>query len=240
MYKIAIIIVIILFLIYYNYIFNYYKYGYYNTSRVNLDANYNVHNEHEDKKSAAKMLMEINKRTQKLIKHLEKKYESNNFRVSMDPNKNNHIDIVETSDIYANMAINSVKQTEYIQERIKQLINKYDPDRIYEISPLNPSGLTSYTQDKKTLIFCLRKKQKNKNGENELHDLNTIMFVVLHELTHMMNNTWGHKPDFWVLFKFMLVNAVEAKIYTPVDYSKYPIIYCGLALTYNPYYDPKL
>ena len=66
----------------------------------------------------------------------------------------------------------------------------------------------------------------------------TLMFVVLHELTHMMNNKWDHHLDFWLLFKFLLTNAADIGIYSPVNYKIYPINYCGLDLYYNPYFDP--
>jgi hypothetical protein len=121
-----------------------------------------------------------------------------------------------------------------------QLISNYNSDEIYEISPLNKQGLTSYTENKKVLILCLRRKAADLAGHHPLHDINTMMFVVLHELTHMMNSTWDHHYDFWQLFKFVLENAVEAGVYTPVDYSRAPIVYCGLRLSYNPLYDPRL
>jgi len=68
------------------------------------------------------------------------------------------------------------------------------------------------------------------------------MFVVVHELAHMMNDLWGHseQSNFWYLFKFLLLNAVEIDIYKPVNYAVKPIVYCGLKLTYNPLFDNNL
>lgn len=245
----VILLSIILIFLFYKY---YYKHSYWNTvpvSTCNKCEKYNVHRSHEDKIEAANIIKEITNRNNKLIEHLKSKYLTSNFQPNMDNIKNNHIDVVTNSDIFPWTAdsmfdpnktaqqLQQVTESEYLHERISQLIDYYNPKEIYEISPLNSSGVTSYTQNKKTLILCLRKKEKNTNNENELHDINTIMFVVIHELSHMMNNLWGHKMNFWVLFKFMLLNSVECGIYKPVNYAKSPIKYCGLLISYSPLFD---
>ena len=172
------------------------------------------------------------------MEYLKNKYLNNKFAPNMDRNiKNNRIDVIPFTAEQLNQ---NWAENEYIQERIAQLIRNYDSNQIYEISPLNTSGVTSYTQNKKTLILCLRKKETDESGNNKLHDINTIIFVVIHELSHMMNNLWGHKMNFWILFKFMLLNACECGIYEPVDYRKYPVYYCGLLLSYNPLFDTSI
>ena len=237
----AIVIVLILLLLYLAYLY-FFKYSPYNTKLI---SNFRVHRQHNDQQAAAALLQEITKRNNTLLEHLQSKYLNESIRGEIDPTKNNRIDIVPNSSLYNWTQIDQdklmkIQESEYIQERIKQLLQRYDADDIHEISPLNKRGVTSYTENKKTLILCLRKKEIDANGENELHDINTMMFVVIHELSHMMNDIWGHKMDFWVLFKFMLENAIEAGIYQPVNYAKYPIVYCGLKLTYNPLYDTSL
>jgi predicted metal-dependent hydrolase len=237
-----IILVIVILFVYYHLS---YRYGHRNTKKVapcNTCETYNVHREHNDSSAAAGILEEVTKRNKMLIEHLRQKYHKADSSDNMDPTKNNRIDIVPGSELFNLHAddLRKVASKEYLQERIEQLLNNYNSDKIYEISPLNSENVTSYTEEKKTLILCLRKKEKNGSGHNELHDINTIMFVVIHELAHMMNDMWGHKQDFWMLFKFMLMNAVEAKIYTPIDYSRSPIVYCGLMLTYNPLFDPNV
>jgi hypothetical protein len=227
---------------------SYFIYGPYNTTSV-ADANaerYRVHRAHGDQKAAAALLAELNNRSEILISHLREKYVNTSPSISMDNTKNNRIDVLPTTSLYSQNAadvvelMNNPQHREYIQERIIQLVNNYNPDRIYEISPRNSSNSTSYTENKRTLILCLRRKTPNAAGENELHDVNTIMFVMLHELSHMMNNTWDHGEDFWILFKFILLNAVEAGIYQSVNYKKYPINYCGLVLEYNPLNDSHI
>lgn len=247
--KTAVVILIILFLIYYYYYE--FKYGYNNTQAVQAgDQTYNVHKEHLDQKNAAMILAEVTRRNQKLFEHLRDKYGQSNIQNGPDPFKSNRIDVVGGTSMYYNLdpsendiaaTMKHIMDKEQIQERLTQLFDHYNAKKIFEISPLNSEGVTSYTEDKKILILCLRKKSANpQTGEHDLHDINTIMFVVLHELSHMMNNTWGHPVEFWTLFKFMLLNGLETGIYDPVDYSKYPINYCGLEITYNPMFDPNI
>ena len=68
-------------------------------------------------------------------------------------------------------------------------------------------------------------------------DLNTLTFVALHELSHIMTTSIGHKQEFWNNFKFLLKNAKDANIYIPIDYENNPTEYCGMTLNDNPYYN---
>ena len=65
-------------------------------------------------------------------------------------------------------------------------------------------------------------------------DANTMRFVVLHELAHMMSESYGHNDEFLTNFRKILSVAVKLKIYTPVNYSKYPVKYCGTTITQSP------
>lgn len=242
-------VIVVLIIVFYNY---YFKHSAWNTYGMKVCGSgsqscesYYVHREHYNPEEAAKILEQITIRSKKLMSHLDDKYRDTHVKSSLDPYKSNRIDVVGNSELYDkdDMIVSSMHNMltpEYIQERVTQLLNNYDTDKIHEISPLNKEGNTSYTEDKARLVLCLRKKEKNETGNHELHDINTVMFVVLHELSHMMNNEWGHPQGFWVLFKFVLLNAVEAGVYDPVNYGIYPIKYCGLLLTYNPIYDAQL
>lgn len=117
-------------------------------------------------------------------------------------------------------------------DRVKRLVEGFDPKTISETLPT--SELTAYSENKgEKIAFCLNKK---KNG-TKLIDLNTLTFVALHELSHIMTSSVGHKQEFWQNFKFLLENAKEAGIYDPRDYKKSPQDYCGMKISDNPYYD---
>jgi len=119
------------------------------------------------------------------------------------------------------------------RENVKKLVKNFNPTTIKETLPT--SQYTAYSENKgEKLAFCLNKK---KNNNDNLIDSNTLMFVAIHEIAHIMTTSVGHTEEFWNNFKFLLENAVELKIYTPVDYKKEPESYCGMNITDNPYYD---
>ena len=68
-------------------------------------------------------------------------------------------------------------------------------------------------------------------------DLNTLTFVALHELSHIMTKSIGHKTEFWDNFKFLLNIAKEAGIHDPTDYKQAPQEYCGMKIKDSPFYD---
>ena len=119
------------------------------------------------------------------------------------------------------------------QENVKRLVAGFNPKKIMETLPT--SSYTAYSENKgEKLAFCLNKK---KEDNNQLIDESTLLFVAIHELSHIMTKSIGHKTEFWANFKFLLENAKEAGIHTPVDYKKSPQEYCGMKIHDNPYYD---
>jgi len=113
-----------------------------------------------------------------------------------------------------------------------RLVNNFDPKTVKEILPT--SEFTEYSENKgEKLAFCTT---TTKDGD-KLIDQNTLMFVAIHELAHLMTVSIGHTQEFWQNFKFLLQNAVNIKIYNPVDYKKKNKNYCGMTITDNPIYD---
>jgi len=127
-----------------------------------------------------------------------------------------------------------MKDTHPNDTRVKKLVAGFNPKSISETLPT--SELTAYSENKgEKIAFCLNTTK----GGDTLIDANTLMFVAIHELSHIMTTSIGHKQDFWQNFKFLLQNAKESKIYIPVDYKKKSTEYCGLTINDNPYYDLK-
>jgi hypothetical protein len=125
-----------------------------------------------------------------------------------------------------------MKEKHSNDERVKRLIDGFNPKKISETLPT--SELTAYSENKgEKIAFCLN---TTKDGD-KLIDINTLTFVALHELSHIMTTSIGHKQEFWANFKFLLENAKEANIYQPIDYKKNPKNYCGMKISDNPYYD---
>ena len=119
------------------------------------------------------------------------------------------------------------------QENVKRLQTKFNPDKIMEILPT--SNYTAYSENKgEKIAFCLNVQKWN---DNDLIDEHTLTFVAIHELSHVMSISIGHKSEFWENFKFLLENAKEAKIHEPVDYANKPAEYCSLKITDSPYFE---
>ena len=113
-----------------------------------------------------------------------------------------------------------------------RLVKNFNPKTIKEILPT--SEFTAYSENKgEKMAFCTTTTKKG----DDLIDQNTLMFVALHELAHLMTKSIGHTTEFWGNFKFALQNAAKIKIYKPVDYKKKNKNYCGMKITDNPMFD---
>lgn len=118
------------------------------------------------------------------------------------------------------------------EEHVQRLHKKFNPEKIVEILPT--SEFTAYSENKgRKIAFCLNKKKDN---DSNLIDQNTLMFVAIHELAHVASVSIGHTEEFWTNFRFLLGEAKNAGIYTPIDYSKTNQEYCSMNITDNPYF----
>jgi hypothetical protein len=128
--------------------------------------------------------------------------------------------------------VNYLKEKHPDDPRTMRLVAGFNPKKICETLPT--SELTAYSENKgEKLAFCLN---KSKNG-TKLIDVNTLTFVSLHELSHIATKSVGHNQEFWQNFKWVLENAKQAGIYSPIDYKNQPEEYCGITINDNPYYD---
>lgn len=134
-----------------------------------------------------------------------------------------------------NKLVNHLSKKYPEKENVQRLVNGYNPKKIYETLPT--SEFTAYSENKgEKLAFCL---DTEKNSKGRLIDINTLMYVALHEVSHIATKSIGHNDEFWNNFKFMITEAKEINIYNPIDYKKEPARYCGMNISDNPYYDVK-
>lgn len=119
------------------------------------------------------------------------------------------------------------KQTDK-QKDIKRMIDKYNFD---EFSELNPdSKYTAYSLNKGERIkLCLRDKHMNL-----IDDMNTSIYIMCHELSHLMTEQEQHPPIFWDNMVYILKQAEKCGIYKPVDYQTYPVQYGHNYIHKNP------
>lgn len=146
--------------------------------------------------------------------------------------------IASVVDLFAKTAANMEKLIIYLKqkypdrENVKRLVKRCNPKKIKEILPT--SKYTAYSENKgEKLAFCVTTEKNN----NELIDENTLMFVALHEMSHIATISVGHTKEFWNNFRFLIQIAKQINVYNPVNYKKNPVSYCGMKITDNPYYD---
>jgi hypothetical protein len=110
------------------------------------------------------------------------------------------------------------------REGVEQMWKNYNPDAISEGSI--ESGYTSYSVNKgEKLILCIRQQDKSFVKKN------VIMYVAIHELSHIMTSEVGHTDMFWINFKFLLEEAMNIGLYFKDNYGKKPEEYCGIKIT---------
>ena len=143
------------------------------------------------------------------------------------------------ADLLAKINVKMNKLVKYLgekypdRENIKRLVKGYNPKKIMETLPT--SEYTAYSENKgEKLAFCLNTEKKK---GSRLIDENTLMFVALHELSHVASKSIGHTDEFWNNFKFLIKEAETINIYTPENYKKNSKRYCGTNIVDNPYFD---
>jgi hypothetical protein len=104
-----------------------------------------------------------------------------------------------------------------------RLYNNYNPEALSE-SDRN-SGFTSYTINKSKLVLCIRQ------DDETFVEFQTILYVAIHELGHMMTSSLGHTDEFWANFKMLLNEAIDIGVYNKQDFNNKPKDYCGIKIT---------
>lgn len=112
---------------------------------------------------------------------------------------------------------------------VERMNERFNPDNITETAKNNQ--YTSYSVNKgEKVVFCIRQK----DDAESIVDENTLTFVAIHELAHIMTVSVGHTKEFWDNFKKLLQEAVELKIYIKEDYNNNPKEYCGIKVSDSP------
>jgi hypothetical protein len=116
---------------------------------------------------------------------------------------------------------------------VKQILDNFDCSAMRFSESTPDAQYTSYSVNKGEKIFmCLRQR----NEKEELVDENIILFVALHEMSHVGTASIGHTPEFWNHFAWVLEQAERVKIYEYTDFAAHPVEYCGVHITDSPTY----
>lgn len=145
-----------------------------------------------------------------------------------------HDDTLEASNLLAKIKRKvdtlrrRLQKESYHELRVRTFLRRSEFTTIQEKYKTDISS-TSYSVNKgDNIVLCLRSRNA------KLTDENTLFYVVLHELAHVMTDDIGHTREFGENFKFLLTNAIKYKLWTFVDYRKTPVEYCGTELTITP------
>lgn len=116
------------------------------------------------------------------------------------------------------------KYKSYIEELNRKFDSVSISENIYDFY------YTSYSVNKgEQLVFCMRSRKNS--AKDKTHDINLMMYVVLHEISHIACPEYGHTQMFKDIFKFITQNAIAMGIYTPIDFKNIPTEYCGMTIT---------
>lgn len=165
------------------------------------------------------------------IEMVKSTYDSRFYLVRNLPDKNQAAKLLSLIRAKLILFIEYLKNKYPYDNRIKRLARNFDPNEISESLP--DSKYTSYSVNKgEKIVFCVRQR----NESNQLVDLNTMIFVAIHELSHLMTISVGHTHEFWNNMKFLLKEALSSDIqlYNYQSFHTQPVPYCGSLITDTP------
>ena len=103
-------------------------------------------------------------------------------------------------------------------------LNNHIKDIVISESTNSPRH-TSYSINKgEQLVLCLRSRK----NWNQFHDVNLLMYVVLHEISHISCPEYDHTPLFKKIFAFYVLQSEKIGIYRKIDFKNNPEEYCGM------------
>jgi len=165
------------------------------------------------------------------VEYVKSGVDGKEYLVQSLPDKKEAADLL--AQIIANLQklVKHLEETQADDERTVRIVKNFNANAISEGS--ENAKYTSYSVNKgEKVVLCLRSRDKS----NKLMDLNTMMFVALHELSHISSKTIGHDETFWNNFKWLLQNSVQIGIYQEQDFKQKPVEYCGIQITDYPLY----
>ena len=175
--------------------------------------------------------------------HLKsEKYEMALIKSTVDGNNylvRNMKDKNEAANSLANIRSKLLTLMRYLDKNykerpfVKQILTNFDanPDRFAESTP--DAAYTSYSVNKGEKVFmCLRQRDETEHLVND----NILIFVALHEMSHIGTVSIGHTKEFWNHFAWLLESAEKINIYKYQDFAAHPVEYCGVHITDSPKY----
>lgn len=163
------------------------------------------------------------------VSYVKSDIDNNEYLVRNRDNKQQAADLLAKVRLKLEKIISSMKQKYPNDKSVLRMSKKFNPDNISESG--KSSQYTSYSVNKgEKIVFCIRQKDEDETLVEE----NTITFVSIHELAHIMTKSIGHTEEFWNNFKRLLKEAIDLGLYNREDYQSNPKEYCGIKVTDSP------
>lgn len=109
----------------------------------------------------------------------------------------------------------------------RRLFHRWISCKLKETNSFEKSA--AFTLNKSTEIrLCIRDAYGN------FEDPNTSMFVILHELAHVMSVSYGHGEEFKQNFDYITHLASQLGVYKPENFAARPKMYCGTEINTTP------
>ena len=141
--------------------------------------------------------------------------------------------------------LNTAKKLDYLRSKLQILVDHCyknnlptEKDASRMNSRFNHTHINETSSGETSAAYVVNKGEELRvclNDENE----NDTMFVLLHELAHIMSKSYGHNDEFKKNMDFLVKEAVKLNIYKPIDYTKRPINYCGVNISSTPCHNNK-
>ena len=118
------------------------------------------------------------------------------------------------------------------RDKVEHLCNVWS-SKYMQIEELNDNYLTkpnifAYNVNKgESISICVKNKQ-------ELNKTNELMFVLLHELAHIMTSDYAHDEMFWNSFRYLIKESEDYGLYNNINYQNTPHEFCNMQLRHNP------
>ena len=134
--------------------------------------------------------------------------------------------VINNMYLLKNHLVNHNDIFEEYKDYIKLLETNFHEQRTYIHETKDDTNLTSYSMNKgEEVSLCLKSKITG-----ELHDLNLLMYVAIHEMAHIACPEIGHGPLFQKIFKKLLEESMNIGIYRYDDYNRHHLEYCGIEI----------
>jgi hypothetical protein len=133
----------------------------------------------------------------------------------------------QSVDIQSTVSVPESKQSKYIIRNLEQMLSiLFPPPNVMRkkftglLSALNnrnimadikiKEGPKSFTINKREIYLCLKDR---KSGEENYYDYNSLIFVTLHEIAHVLCDELGHTKKFQMIFNELLEHASSLGLY---------------------------